>query len=633
LKNWKRSVLSVIATGSLLFGASPLMSLAKTTSANVTIPQGTGTSVLDGANYFGDLDPNQQVTVDFVLKVKNKDQLAQYIKDTATRGSRHYRDYLSVKEFKDNFAPSSGDVLVVTKYLQSFGISTSVYNDNLVVTATGTVAQFNKALNVELQNASYKGKSFHGTKKQPSAPRNVADSILCILGLSDYSNLTSHAEKQAVKIPANSDNALPGGGLSPQDLIKRYNVQPLYDKGATGAGQTIGIVTLADFVPQDAYDFWKTAGINVKPNRITKTDVDGGSGWSGSDETTLDVEQSGALAPQANIHVYVGPNTDTGFVDAFAKAINDNQAQQVSVSWGQSESSIDYFVKQNMESPAYTEAFNQLFMQAAAQGQSMFAAAGDAGAYDNTRSLGMYDLSVDFPSSSPYITAAGGTTTPFSFTSKSTGINVSVPKERAWSWDYLYPLLQAYGYTPDNGPFFEGGGGGFSTAFATPDYQKGIKGVNTYSAVQQWDVGSDLAATPTYDSAKPIVTGTGTGRNVPDLSMDADPESGYSILFTNHDTGQQEWDQYGGTSFVAPQLNGLSALINSANHTQVGFWNPQIYQFAQGWNSPLTPLNDTSADNDNLFYTGTAGTLYNQATGLGTPDVAKLAWNFGSSNR
>jgi subtilase family serine protease len=79
------------------------------------------------------------------------------------------------------------------------------------------------------------------------------------------------------------------------------------------------------------------------------------------------------------------------------------------------------------------------------------------------------------------------------------------------------------------------------------------------------------------------------------------------------------------TSFVAPQLAGLSALINSANGSQAGFWNPQLYRFAVQKDSPLHPLNDTGANNDNGFYTGTPGTVYNQATGLGTPDVTALA--------
>jgi kumamolisin len=101
----------------------------------------------------------------------------------------------------------------------------------------------------------------------------------------------------AIKRVENGDAFTPTGPL-PQDLVSHYDVQPLYDKGATGAGQTIGIVTLADFNEQDAYDFLNQMGINVKPSRITKVNVDGGSDWNSYDETSLEVEQSGALAPK-----------------------------------------------------------------------------------------------------------------------------------------------------------------------------------------------------------------------------------------------------------------------------------------------------------------------------------------------
>lgn len=89
----------------------------------------------------------------------------------------------------------------------------------------------------------------------------------------------------------------------------------------------------------------------------------------------------------------------------------------------------------------------------------------------------------------------------------------------------------------------------------------------------------------------------------------------------------------GGTSFVAPQLNGITALINESVGSRVGFWNPQIYRFAQQPNSPLSPLDTAGTSNDNLYYTGTPGTVYNAATGLGTPNVAALSRAFTSQGQ
>lgn len=625
MKYWKKTLFSVGTAAALLVGTVPGITHAQD-AGNVTIAQGAGDTITSNATFFGDLDPSTQVTVDIVLKIQNKDDLQSYIKDTVTPGNPHYRKYLNVSEFKAKYAPSPSQIQTVTKYLDSFGIQSQAYPDNLIITATGTVEQFNNAFSIELQSASFNGKNFHATKKQPQAPKEVADNILCILGLSDYSSYATNVAKVPSNLKFDKNSSL---SLNPSDLIDHYNVKPLYQNGANGTGQTIGIVTLAEFNPADAYSFWQQEGINVNPDRIKVTDVDGGSGTSGTEETTLDVEQSGALAPGANINVYVGPNSDAGFVDAFAKAINDNKAQQISVSWGLSESVIDYTVATGQETPEYAESFNQLYMEAAAQGISMFAAAGDAGSYDTTRSLGTYELAVDNPADSPYITAAGGTTLPWNGTFRS-GVSVKVDKERAWGWDYLYPVFDSYGLNTPKGwlsYYFVGGGGGFSTQFATPDYQQGVPGVNSFTGVKRWD-----ASTP-YGSlllnvtrlAQPVtVTGTGTGRNMPDLSMAADPYTGYNVFVGG------EMSSIGGTSIVAPQLAGITALINSHNNTQVGFWNPQIYRFAQSSDSPLHPLNDTGVNNDNIFYTGTAGTIYNQATGLGTPDVAKLAEHFGN---
>lgn len=627
MKSLKMKLLAIATAAVMLLGGIPNVTHAQS-SENVTVPQGVADTITSKASFSGDVDPNTQMTIDIVMKVQNKWALQNYINSTVTPGSPFYRDYLNVHEFKSLYAPNSIVIGLITQYLNSYGIKTEVYPDNLIITATGTAEQIDQALNVELQSATYNGKSFRATKKQPKVPKFIADSILCILGLSTYSSNSSNICKVPDDLKLKNDTNNSDPGLAPSDLINYYDVSPLYKNGSNGAGQTIGIVTLAEFNSTDAYTFWDHEGIKCSPNRIRINNVDGGSGTDGADETALDVEQSGALAPGANINVYVGPNSDCGFLDAFGKAINDNKSQQISCSWGLSESILEYAVSTNQETPEYAEAFNELYMQAAAQGISMFTAAGDAGAYDSARSGYGYELAVENPCDSPYITAAGGTTLPWSGTFKSTGVKVSVDKERAWGWDYLYPHFDARGYYANGvlSPYFVGGGGGFSKIFPTPYYQTGVSGVNKYTAAKQWEgtdpLGPFLTNVTRIDSPV-IINGTGTGRNLPDISMNADPYTGYNVYC---DGAMQS---IGGTSAVAPQLAGITALINSYNHTQVGFWNPQIYRFAKKSNSPIHPLNDTGITNDNLFFTGTKGTIYNQSTGLGTPDVAKLAESFG----
>jgi subtilase family serine protease len=631
MKPWKKIAGFAVMSSMVLFSALPAVTNAQNASS-VKVQQAGNPA---NAQVFGNLPGDTPVQVNLVFKLQNKDKLARFIKDTTTPGTKDYRKYLSVSDFSQNYGANPGAVKQLTKYLQGFGIKATLQSNGFIVAASGTADAFNKAFNVQLVKESYNGKVFHGTKGSPTLPADIGNQLLCILGLSDYSSLTSNAVKQ---MPLLENGNVPDGPLSlgTKDLVNQYHVQPLYDKGATGKGQTIGIVTLADFNPDDAYTYWSKEEIPVKADRVTKTNVDGGSGWDGYDETTLDVEQSGALAPDADIHVFVGPNTDTGFLDAFSTAINENKAQQISVSWGESETAVDFFTQLKVETPGYAEAFNQLFMQAASQGISMFAAAGDEGAYDAARQFGnesgisgATSLSVDEPADSPYITAAGGTTLPFHLHSSTYNVDITNRTERAWGWDYLFPYFDARGL---NNPaqwtarYLAGGGGGFSQVFGTPDYQLGVPGVNTFTGVKQWSENSDQSSV-TRDASPTIITGTGSGRNLPDISMNADPYTGYAVYFS--DPGQpgsnSGYQTYGGTSFVAPQLAGLSALINSANGSQAGFWNPQLYRFAVQKDSPLHPLNDTGANNDNGFYTGTPGTVYNQATGLGTPDVTALA--------
>ena len=121
-------------------------------------------------------------------------------------------------------------------------------------------------------------------------------------------------------------------------------------------------------------------------------------------------------------------------------------------------------------------------------------------------------------------------------------------------------------------------------------------------------------------------SGTGTGRATPDLVADADPFTGY-LLYDPLSTPALQGG-WGGTSFVAPQLNGATALIDEYVGHRVGLWNPSIYAFAQSGSSPFTPLGTSGTSNDNLYYTGTSGQVFNVGTGLGYPDLAQLAYDF-----
>lgn len=589
------------------------------------VSQTTAPKVLNHSNYGSKVASDLKINVDVVLKPKNEAALENYIDSTVTPGSQQYHQYLKTTTFAKRFGQNPQTAKAIIKYFDHYGLHGHLSTSNLVIQMTGTAANFEKAFQTTLYQAKYQGKNFQATKKKPTLPIAYSQAVLGVIGLTTYNSLTTNIQKLPQNLENNNSSAADSPS-SPQSFAKRYNLTALYKKGLTGSGQTMDIVTLANFNPADAYTYWKSLGINTPKNRLRVINVDGGSGWTGSDETSLDVEQSGAIAPKAKINIYIGPNTDTGFFDALAKAVDQDKAAQLSLSWGESETAITQSVSQGLETPVYAEIFNLLFEQGAAEGISSFVASGDNGAYDASKDAGTYNLAVDNPADSPFVTAAGGTTIPLDET-LSDGTKISVKNERAWSWDYLYGYFDKHDLastTAGLADYFVGDGGGFSKFFATPNYQNGISGVNTFSSIDYWKTTNAAETGVTRVNPSVKSHGTGTGRNVPDLALNADPKTGYAVYYSTAKNQSGAWaNQYGGTSFVAPQLNGVSAVLNSGRHDRIGFWNPQIYRFAQSSKSPFTALNSTT-DNNNLYYTGQGNTVYNQATGLGTVDVNKL---------
>ncbi|NMP23285.1 S53 family peptidase [Sulfobacillus harzensis] len=605
------------------------------------VAQGIGPAATQNTTVFGNTPANTPVTVSIILRTRHMNQLAAFIHSTVTPGNSHYRHFLSTQQFAQLYGQSPTVIHAIVQYFQQYGIMASIYPDNLDITLNGTAGEFDQAFHVTLQNMEKTGHKFHGTHDQPTMPHQLTGPILAVLGLTNYGPFSStavHASPTALaKLPSQDTSGTasqpPQGWQTPQTMEQNYNVTPLINAGDLGQGQTLGIVTLASIDPSDPYGYWSAYHIPAKPNRITLVNVDGGAGpvsnSAGSGETTLDVEQSGSLAPDANIIVYQAPNTDYGFVDAFINAISANKVGSLSASWGLSETAVNWLIQNGYESPNYAQAFNEAFQEAAAQGISTFAATGDYGAYQAVSDLGTTNLAVGNPADSPYVTAAGGTTLPSSQSPILPSLGITVPQQRAWAWDYFFPYWKQLGGTSE-ASFAEsstiGSNGGYSVIFPEPSYQRGISGIQHFHAVQ-WFTPIDNNTAWDFNPNPPVVSGRSNGgRAMPDVSLDADPYTGYTIysqaLYGGWSVG------WGGTSFVAPQLNGITALINAAAGGRVGFWNPQIYRFAKGSNSPFTPLDTTGTGNDNLYYTGTPGTIYNAATGLGTPNVAALTKSF-----
>jgi kumamolisin len=267
----------------------------------------------------------------------------------------------------------------------------------------------------------------------------------------------------------------------------------------------------------------------------------------------LDIEVAGAVAPGAKIVVYFAPNTDAGFLDAINQAAMDktHKPSVISISWGGPESS---WTAQSLQN------YNSALQAAAAVGVTVCCASGDNGSTD-----GSSDGSdqVDFPSSSPYSLACGGTSLDIS--------GSAIASEVVWN------------DLPNGGAT----GGGVSATFPLPSYQANAK-------------------------VPPSANSGGPGRGVPDVAGDADPQTGYLV--------QADGSQFvvGGTSAVAPLWAGLVALFNQMIGTPVGYLNPNLYQkvaLAAG------TFNDiTSGDNGDYK----AGPGWDPCSGWGSPNGARI---------
>jgi subtilase family serine protease len=644
------AALTIAAAGSLVvYMAGPATGAVRPVQ-EIHVPQGIGAAAASSVQPSGVFTPGSTPeTVSFILKARDLGALEAGVEAGETHG------FLSVRQFDRAFGQPAGNIAALEHFLGGFGLKTTSDADGLDVTATGTADQFNQALTVQQEQAvvpaipARDGQAgrpaveIHEAVDEPLLPANLAGFTLAILGLSNYPTFGSLAVHTPALAKGVKSAAVQEGNLTPADFAANYNLNPLYAAGATGAGRTIGIVTLASVDPATPEFFWSNIlGITTKANRITLDNVDGGSGpvseASGSDETTLDVEQSGALAPQSNIVVYQAPNTDFGFADAFFTAASQNVADSVSASWGQSETAIEAAVDAGQESDAFAQSFDEAFLEMAAQGQSGFVSSGDFGAYTAAEDLGTTNLSAGNPDSSPFITAAGGTTLPGTIPLTATD-SATIAAQRTWGWDWLWPHFADFG-APSEATFAEaetiGSGGGFSIFEPTPSYQQGVKSAHEFSDVEYLTPVDPETVAPglteptawDFNPAPAVATGHGNGRATPDVSTDADPFTGYELYFTFNDQTATIEDGFGGTSFVAPQLNGSTALMDSLLGHRIGFWNPQIYRFATGSHSPFTPLDQASANNDDLFFTGTAGHIFNLGSGLGTPDLAALFTDF-----
>jgi kumamolisin len=521
-------------------------------SANQLVPiPGSDPPPRFAAKAVGPAHANEFITV--TVKVRSRDEKgaeAGLEKMAALAVTK--RQHVRREAFAETHGADPADLKKVEDYARGKGLSVveSSAAKRRVVLA-GKVSDFEAAFGVKLERFEHPGGTFRSYSTPVHVPSDLLPVVEAILGLSNRPVAKPHFQyRRKANVTAKAFTTAAPQSLSPLEVAHLYD----FPTGLDGTGQCIAIIELGGgYSVDDLQTYFNELGID--PPDVSDVSVLGASNTPGSDadgEVMLDIEVAGAVAPKAKIVVYFAPNTNQGFVQAITDAAHDtvNQPSVISISWGLAESAWRKTDR---------TAMNNTLRDAALLGVTVTVAAGDNGSADG---LGDGKAHVDFPASSPFALACGGT--------RLEGSGSTIASESVWN----------------DGPN-SATGGGISDAFPLPQYQAGAK------------------------VPKSINPGHFAGRGVPDVAGDADPESGYEVRVDGSDT------VVGGTSAVAPLWAGLIALINQRLGKPVGFLNPLLYSTVASNGG----FHQITQGNNGAFK---AGPGWNPCTGLGTPDGAKI---------
>ena len=517
----------------------------------VKIP-GSERKPMKGATKTAAADPNEVMQATIVLRPRQSSANAEPLEALVARGGR-----LTREEYQARYGADPADVQTVLKFASSFGLAlTKVDMGARTLTLTGKTSNFSKAFQVELAKYEHSGGSYRGRTGAISIPQELSDIIRSVHGLDNRPQAKPH-----FRLAKNTKKARTAAAAATSytavQVAKAYN----FPTGANGKGETVGIIELGGGYNQsDLSTYFSNLNISPVPS-VVAVSVDGGTNSPTGDpngpdtEVMLDIEVVGSVASGANIAVYFAPNTDAGFLDAINQAVNDtvNKPSILSISWGGPESS---WTAQSLQS------FNSALQSAAAVGVSVCVAAGDDGSTDGVTDG---EDHVDFPASSPYALACGGTTL------KISGSTIS--SEVVWN-----DLSSNDGAT----------GGGVSGTFPIPTWQANA-------------------------NVPPSTNPSGfAGRGMPDVAGDADPATGYQIEADGQSFA------VGGTSAVAPLWAGLIALFNQSQGKSLGYLNPTLYQNVGESGGAFHDI--TSGNNGD--YKAAVG--WDPCTGWGSPNGAAL---------
>ena len=611
----------------LLAGAT-VVGLSITAGSAMAAPQGrhplNGSTPrwLNLAHDMGDSPTSQQVNFGVLLGMRDQAGAVATLQSISDPTSARYGQWLSNADFDARYAPTSASVAAVQNWLRSEGFQvTTTLPSGMYVEATGSVAKVESTFGASLHNYSYLGKEVRANASQLSLPANtpaaVTSVISGVVGIDQGSALKHiadtepgppggarygvqpcsayYAEKVATAQPPAYGKSQPYAvcGYVPQQLQSAYGESSVLGQGVNGSGVTVAITDAyaAPTIAQDAQLYNQVhhqptfipgqfTQMTPGPNGYDNADLCDAQGWYG--EETLDVEAVHAMAPGARI-LYVGASDClSGLDDAWASTIDNHLANVITNSWTDGTDDI------NLLGTSYVAFYQQFSLEAALTGITVNFSSGDSG--DHT--AGGTDLAaktVEFPADLPYVTGVGGT-------------SVLIGSHGQWvgehGWQNAYSDLANGAWTPTPpGAYNSGGGGGTSQLFAQPFYQAG----KVPASISQ------------YYGSTPM-------RAVPDIAMDADPNTGFEVGETQVFPDGTYWDQYriGGTSLSSPLLAGVVALADQLHGRSLGFINPLYYQLLgtsalHDIIAPTSPLAQVRTDYVN-FLDNSQGVFYRLQT-------------------
>ena len=581
--------------------------------------------------------PMEGLTLVFSRSAAQEADLGGVLAAQQDPSSPQYHQWLTPDSFGKRFGVADADLARVETWLQGEGFSVQGVNrSHNAVTFSGTAGTVGSAFATELHRYKLHGETHFAPATELSLPADLAPLVTAVLHVSDFRPKPSvRLTRAQVAAPDYTSSQTQAHFLTPKDIATMYNVQALYGAGYTGVGQSIAVVGQSYVLTSDVTAFQAAAGLPTNAPTLVLVPNTGVSGISSQDEgeSDIDLEYAGGMAPGAKVYlVYVGNNVNgaTGYpfsvFDALDYAITENIAPVVSISYGSCEP---------LTSTSTLNAYNGIYMQAAAQGQSIIASTGDSGSeacfgYSNETTATQEQVSVSFPASSPYVTAVGGTqmaagttasgTSGYWATASGTDLSsslLSYVPEVAWNED-----------STNNG--ISAGGGGASAVFPRAPWQAGVPGISAGATRLLPDVSllsavetpgflycsSDLEDLQAEDLTSSCVNGF----------RDA---SGKYLLIA------------GGTSFAAPAMAGMTALLNQVKHsTGQGLLNTQLYALAGNATTYASAFHDITSGTiactiASASYCSVAGATgfatgagYDEATGLGSINFANLvsAW-------